>query len=127
MNGKGEPATGSVVRPWRCQAAHPGSISRGSFLGVAPKKISSLCLIRSRVTIIVRHPPVWAVAEWVVWIRPISDGRPWFGDFLDQDLWFRDFLIEMLGGESSFPSQVFFNEWKSSCRDFNIYIYILKL
>jgi hypothetical protein len=54
-----------------------------------------------------RHPLAWAVAEWAVWIRPVSDGRLGFRDFFDRDQWFRDFLIEMLGGESSFPGQVF--------------------
>jgi hypothetical protein len=88
--------------------ALPGSPPRfdphgGHYWVSHQKKISSLCLIRSQVMITAHHPPAWAVAEWAVWIRPVSDGRPGFGDFLDRDLWFRDFLIEMLGGESSFP------------------------
>jgi hypothetical protein len=80
---------------------------KGRIFGPGLKKISSLCLIRSRVTITTRHPPAWAVAEWAVWIRPVSDRRLRFGDFLNRDLWFCDFLIEMLGGESSFPGRVF--------------------
>jgi hypothetical protein len=38
-------------------------------------------------------------------IRPISDGRPGFGDFLDRDLWFHDFLI-IMSARAALPSWV---------------------
>jgi hypothetical protein len=48
------------------------------------KKIPSLCLIHSWVSVPVRHPSIGALAEWqFTW--PVSDGRTGFGGFLDRD------------------------------------------
>jgi hypothetical protein len=102
-----------VVSLGVARQAHPGSIPTRVISGCRTKKIPSLCLIHSQVTITAHHPPAWTVAEWAVWIRPGSDGRPGFEDFLDRDLWFRDFLIKMLREKSSFPDRVFFNICKT--------------
>jgi cytochrome b subunit of formate dehydrogenase len=71
----------------------------------------------------VHQPPAWAVVEWAVWIRPVSDGRTGF------DLWFRDFhfLIEMLGG----PVEFFLNTcivnfiWSQIPRPFSMHRIVL--
>jgi hypothetical protein len=103
-----ERAAGSVVSLGFARQAHPGSIPTG----VTPRcRTKKNLLAVSHPLLGYDHcapPSDLAVAEWAVWIRPISDGRPGFGDFLDRDLWFRDFLIKMLGGESSFPGRIFF-------------------
>jgi hypothetical protein len=98
-------------RPWRCQAARSGSIPTGGHSWVShQQKISSLRLACSRVTVPVRHPPAWVLVQSGWLIRPISDGRPGFEDFLDRDLWFCDFLIIKLGGGVFLPRLSFFKK-----------------
>jgi hypothetical protein len=60
---------GSVVSLGVARQAHPGSIPTGVTPRCCTKKISSLCLIRSRVTITARHPPAW----------PLQSGQFGFG------------------------------------------------
>jgi hypothetical protein len=70
-------------KPWRCQAAHPGSIPTGVISGCRTKK--NLIVVPHPLSGY-DHPPICVVAELVVWIWPISDGRIGFRDFLDRKL-----------------------------------------
>jgi hypothetical protein len=66
-----ERASSLVVKGFRVAPPSLGFDSpQGEFLGLV-KKIPSLCLIRSRVTMPYEPPFVWAVAEWTVDADPL--------------------------------------------------------
>jgi hypothetical protein len=70
---------------WCCQASPPGYDLHAGLLGVVQKNLLVVPHSLSDYDHYV-SPFGLTVVKWVVWIRPISDGRSDFRDFLDQDL-----------------------------------------